>query len=102
MDGEATGCFRVVADGILLDLAIQPRASRSAVVGIHDGALKLRLTAPPVEGAANKECVRLLSKTFGIAKTRIRLVKGERSRRKRVLLKGLSHAEVEEVVNKFM
>lgn len=76
-------------DGAILEVMIQPKASKNEIVGILDGALKIRIAAPPVEGAANKECVRVLSKTFGISKSKTVIIKGEKSRRKTILLRGL-------------
>ncbi len=73
-------------DGVLLRVAVQPRASRNELAGIHQGALKVRLTAPPVEGAANQECARFLGKILDIAPSRIRLVSGHKSRHKTFLI----------------
>jgi len=53
--------------GLLLDVLVQPRASRNEIVGIHDGCLKIRLAAPPVEGAANKACVEFLAEVLGVS-----------------------------------
>ncbi len=61
---------------------IQPRAARSEFSGTFRGRLKIRVSSPPVEGEANRECVHLLAKTLGVAKSEIRLVKGDRSREK--------------------
>jgi len=73
-------------EGLCIAVLVQPRASRSEAVGRHGLALKLRLTAPPVEGAANRECVRLLAKLLGVAKSRVEIVAGESQRTKRVLI----------------
>ena len=61
---------------------VQPRAARSGFAGIFHGRLKMRISSPPVEGEANRECVELLAGTLGVAKSEIRLLKGERSREK--------------------
>lgn len=65
-----------------------PRASRSEIVGEHDGDLKVRISAPPVDGAANEEVVRLLAKSFGVAKSSVTIVSGETSKTKRVRIEG--------------
>ena len=71
-----------------------PRASRSEVVGDHDGALKVRLAAPPVDGAANRELVKLLARKLSVAQSAVRVVAGESSRNKLVEVEGLSAADI--------
>ncbi len=84
------------AQGVILPVRVTPRASRSALAGVREGALVVRLTAPPVEGAANRALVKLLAKELGVAKGRVRVVSGERSRNKRVLVEGLAADQVRE------
>lgn len=75
-------------DGALVfDVRVIPRASRSEVVGAFAGALKVKLSSPPAQGAANKELVKLLSKEFGVAKTDVEIVKGLSSKTKKVSIK---------------
>jgi uncharacterized protein (TIGR00251 family) len=73
-------------NGVLLRVLVQPRASRNELAGIQQGALKVRLTAPPVEGAANLECARFLAKILDVAPSAITLVSGHKSRRKTFLV----------------
>ncbi len=73
---------------------VSPRASRDAILGVHDGALKVALTAPPVEGAANAALVALLAKALGVAKRAVTIASGEASRQKRVQIEGVTAAEV--------
>ena len=89
--------FRVSEkDGeLLFDVRVSPRASREAIVGVHDGALKVALTAPPVEGAANAALRALLAKRLGVAKGDVRIVRGETGRAKTVAVRGVSRADVE-------
>ncbi|MCB2228323.1 MAG: YggU family protein [Desulfarculaceae bacterium] len=84
------------AGGLSLAVKVAPRASRNELAGVEAGALKVRLTAPPVEGAANRALVKLLAKTLGLAKGKVAVVAGERSRSKRVEVSGLSEAELKE------
>lgn len=86
-DGSITFAIRVV-----------PRASRSQMVGEHDGALKIQLTSPPVDGAANAELIKLLAKKFGVSKSDIEIVAGETSRSKRIKIANLSQLRFEEVI----
>ncbi|SEH05206.1 DUF167 family protein [Candidatus Venteria ishoeyi] len=73
---------------MLLQVQIQPRASRDEIVGeiaTEQGPrLKIRITAPPIDGKANAHLRKLLAKIFGIAKTRIHIINGETSRNKRL------------------
>ena len=73
---------------------VQPRASRSEVAGIHDGALRVRVQAPPVDGAANEAIVALLAKALGVPRRALRVVAGESARRKVVEVEGVPLAAV--------
>ncbi|APG28602.1 YggU family protein [Syntrophotalea acetylenivorans] len=77
-------------DGVVISIYVQPRASKNEVVGLLGEELKLRLTSPPVEGAANKLCREFLAKLLGVAKGQVSLVSGEKSRHKRLLVRGLT------------
>ncbi len=68
---------------------VTPRASREAIAGVHDGALKVALTAPPVEGAANAALIALLAKALGVPKRAVRIASGETGRVKRVEVEGV-------------
>ncbi len=83
-------------DDVLVDLFVQPRASRNEIIGIQGNELKIRLTSPPVEGAANKLCCEFFAKLLGVSKGSVRLASGEKSRHKRLLLESIAVAEVAE------
>lgn len=78
------------SDGVTISVYVQPRASRNEVVGLQGDELKLRLTSPPVEGAANKLCREFLAKLLGVAKGQVSLVSGDKSRHKRLLVRGVA------------
>ena len=78
---------------IYIHIHVQPRASKNQIVGIHGDSLKVRLTSPPVEGAANSLLVEFIGKKLGIAKSKIEIVAGEKSRHKTLRVEGLSKAE---------
>jgi uncharacterized protein (TIGR00251 family) len=80
---QANGAVRV-------RIFVQPRASRTEVVGQHGNAIKLRVAAPPIEGEANREVVRFLSKLLGISAGSVVLLSGESGRRKVVELRGVT------------
>lgn len=65
---------------------VQPRASRDEIVGLHGEALKVRITAPPVDGKANKHLGQFLAKAFGVSKGAVELVSGETGRDKQFLI----------------
>ncbi|MGH7573735.1 MAG: DUF167 domain-containing protein [Longimicrobiales bacterium] len=74
---------------VRLRVRVQPRASRTELAGEHDGALKVRLAASPVGGDANRELVRFVAKTLGVAPSRVRLVSGATSRSKTLEITGV-------------
>ena len=87
-----------MAEAISIAIKVAPRASRSEVVGMHDGALKIRIAAPPVDGAANAEMIKILAKFFGVAKSDISIVSGETSKNKRIKIENLSVSKLEELI----
>ncbi len=84
--------------GIVLYAHIQPRAARDKVVGTHGEALKISLTAPPVDNKANAALIDFLSLLFDIPKSRVRLKSGEQSRIKRLAIKGLSLSRAQQII----
>ena len=79
-----------------LEVYVQPRASKTEVAGMHDGRTKIRLAAPPVEGAANAELVSFVASRLGIAKSKVRVVAGDASRRKVLEIEGVELGAVHE------
>jgi hypothetical protein len=79
-------CLRASANGVVLDLSIVPGAKRTELVGLHDGALRVRLGAPPVDGKANEALLGWLADQLGCARRDLRLLRGASARRKQVLL----------------
>lgn len=78
-----SGFYRWEGERLLLSIRVQPRASRDEIVGPHgDEALKVRITAPPVDGKANAHLVRFLAKAFGVPRSRVTLLAGDSGRSK--------------------
>jgi len=75
---------------------VHPRAKRSGVAGRFGEGWKIDLAAPPVDGKANEECIRLLAEIAGVAKSRVRIVTGATGRNKVVEVEGIGQAELEE------
>jgi uncharacterized protein (TIGR00251 family) len=79
-------CLSARGDGVLFQISVMPNAKRTAVDGLHDGALRVRLAAPPIDGRANEALVAWLAKSLGVAKRDVELLRGESSRRKQVVV----------------
>jgi len=71
---------------LILQIVVQPRASRDELVELNEQGLKVRITAPPVDGKANKHLIRFLAKTFKVAPSRVELLSGEKGRHKRLAI----------------
>lgn len=81
--------------GLAFDIQVIPHASRAGIAGEQDGALKIRVTAPPVEGAANEACIKLLAGELKLKKSQMEISAGAKSRRKTVMVKNISRTELE-------
>lgn len=79
-----------------IDVHVQPRASRNAVIGWRDGSLRVALTAPPVEGAANAALIELLAESLGLKRRQVSVVGGQTSRKKVVELDAADEAALRE------
>lgn len=88
------GAYRTTDKGVEIRVFVLPRSSQSKIVGIHDGALKIKITRPPVDGAANAECCRVIAKHLGIPKSQVQLIRGAASRSKILLVNGISESEM--------
>jgi len=85
--------------GVTFDVLVQPRASRAKLGPVHDGRLKVAVTAPPVDGEANAAVIELLAKKLGVAKGAVSVVAGASSRRKTVRVDGVTRAAIEALVS---
>ena len=75
---------------MIFNVRVVPRASKSEIVGAYDGALKIRIASPPVDGAANAELIKLLSKTFGVSKSEVEILAGQTSKTKQIKIGNLA------------
>ncbi len=80
--------------GVEFDVRVAPRSSRDAVLGVHDGAFKIALTAPPVDGEANAALVAFVAKAMDVPRSTVTLARGEKSKRKTLRIAGASVADV--------
>ena len=90
--------FRDTPGGAAVTIRVTPRAGRTAIAGERDDALLVKLAAPPVDGAANEALVSFVAATFRVPARDVAVVAGERSRTKRVLVRGRSAASLDAVL----
>jgi uncharacterized protein len=88
--------------GMTFDIQVIPHASRAGIVCIQDGAFKIKVTAPPVEGAANEACIKLLAGELGLKKSQMEISSGAKSRRKTVMVKNINKLELEVKISSFL
>lgn len=88
--------IEVTKGGVRLHLFIQPKSSKNEIVGVHNGLLKIKITAPPVDGKANEGVIAFLSDYFDLPKRDITIIRGETGRQKTVELLGVSEQFVRE------
>lgn len=86
--------FEEKDEAILFGVRVVPRASKSEIAGEIDGSLKIRLSAPPVDGAANAELVKLLARTFGISRGQVEIISGQTAKTKRIRINGVTADEL--------
>ncbi len=82
------------AGGLIFNVRVVPRASKSEIVGEMDGALKVRIASPPTGGAANEELIKILSKKFGVAKSAVEILSGQASKQKQVRVGGINQRDL--------
>jgi hypothetical protein len=82
--------FTEIGSGVQFNVYLQPRASRNEICGIRGDELKLRLTAPPVDDAANKLCIEFLAGELKVAKSRVAITSGAKSRHKTIRVSGIN------------
>ena len=85
--------------GLTFDIQVIPHASRTEIAGVQEGTFKVKVTAPPVEGAANEACIKLLAKELGLKKSQMEISSGTKSRKKTVMIKDISKEELQIKIN---
>ena len=86
--------FEEKDEAVFFSVRVVPRASKSEIAGEIDGALKVRLCSPPVDGAANAELIKMLAREFGVSRGRVEIVSGQNSRTKRIRITGATVDEM--------
>ena len=90
--------IKMSGDAVTFRVRVAPRASRDKILGLYAGALKVALSAPPVDGAANAALLKFLSKKLGLAKSKLSIVRGERGRDKLLRAHGVTAETVRALV----
>ncbi|MBT4511342.1 MAG: YggU family protein [Chloroflexi bacterium] len=83
-------------DSARLIVQVQPNARRNEVIGFENGVLRIKVTAPPIKGKANKRLIEFLSEVLGVSKSRIEIEKGLTSKRKAIFVQGMTQSQVSE------
>jgi hypothetical protein len=99
MTNITDGILLATSQGVRIRLLIQPKASKTELIGPHNGALKIRLRAPPIEGRANEELVEFLADLFDLPKRSVEILRGETGRTKTVEIRGVSLEQTRKILN---
>ena len=91
---------RPEAASATIAVRVQPRASKNSITRLADGSFKIRLTAPPVDGAANEALIALLAEALHVSRSAIDIVSGHTARDKRISLTGMSLEEIDQLLNR--
>jgi len=86
-------------NSMIFTVRVVPRASKSEIVGEHNGALKVRIASPPVDGAANAELIKLLAKTFNVSKSEVEITVGQASKTKQVKISNATGEKLLQIAN---
>ncbi|MBE3090971.1 MAG: YggU family protein [Actinobacteria bacterium] len=100
MSNDINDYFKITGNDIVIKVKIVPGSSKNKIVGVYNNALKISITAPPVEGKANKECIAYLSKYFDVAKSKIEIISGETSKNKLIKIYDISQSKFLDKIEK--
>ncbi|MGI6225339.1 MAG: DUF167 domain-containing protein [Peptococcales bacterium] len=89
-------------NGLLIKIKVQPRASKNEIKGVQGNAIKVRLTSPPVDGAANLACQNFFAQICDLPKSQVQIVAGLTSRNKTLLIEGLSKGTFMNIISKYL
>jgi uncharacterized protein len=90
--------IKVEDNSVSFSVRVIPRSSKSEIVGEHDGAMKVKLKAPPVDGAANDEMIRLLAKELGVSRSEVEITSGQTSKTKRVRIGNTNTSRIRSIL----
>ena len=93
MNSSIDDCFKIRGNDIIIKVKIVPGSSKNKIIGVYNDALKITITAPPVEGKANKKCITYLAKYFDVAKSKIEIISGQTSKNKLIKIYNINQKE---------
>jgi len=100
MNNSTNDYFKITGNDIVIKVKIVPGSSKNKIVGTYDDRLKIAITAPPVEGKANKKCISYLAKYFNVAKSRIEIISGQTSKNKLIKIYDICQEEFLDKIEK--
>ena len=93
MSNDINDYFKIAGNDIIVKVKIVPGSSKNKIIGVYNDSLKITITAPPVEGKANKKCIAYLAKYFDVAKSKIEIISGQTSKNKLIKIYDISQKE---------
>ena len=102
MSNDINDYFKITGNDILIKVKIVPGSPKNKIVGIYNNALKISITAPPVEGKANKKCIAYLAKYFDIAKSKIEIISGQTSKNKLIKIYNINQKDFLDKIEKIV
>jgi uncharacterized protein (TIGR00251 family) len=93
MSNDIDNYFKITGNDIIIKVKIVPGSSKNKIIGVYNDSLKITITAPPVEGKANKKCIAYLAKYFDMAKSKIEIISGKNSKNKLIKIYDISPKE---------
>jgi uncharacterized protein (TIGR00251 family) len=100
MSNDINDYFKSTGNDIVIKVKIAPGSSKNKIDGVYNNALKISITAPPVEGKANKKCITYLAKCFDIAKSKIEIISGKTSKNKLIKIYDISQKDFLDKIEK--
>lgn len=102
MSSSINDYFKIAGNDIVIKVKIVPGSSKNKIVGVYNDALKITITAPPVEGKANKKCITYLAKYFDVAKSKVEIISGKSSKNKFIKIYDISQEKFLEKIKKIV
>ncbi|GAG12410.1 unnamed protein product [marine sediment metagenome] len=100
MSNDINDYFKITGNDIIVKVKIVPGSSKNKIIGVYNDSLKITITAPPVEGKANKKCIAYLAKYFDVAKSKIEIISGQTSKNKLIKIYDISKKEFLDKIDK--
>jgi uncharacterized protein (TIGR00251 family) len=100
MSKDINNYFKITGNDIIIKVKIVPGSSKNKIIGVYNDSLKITITAPPVEGKANKKCIAYLAKYFNISKSKIEIISGQISKNKLIKIYDISQKEFLDKIEK--